>query len=92
MVVKRRATSRYFFFLSNENYITEVIQIFEHFSIFSGLKPNRCKCEIGAIGVLKRVQRELCGMECVKLGTNTVKILGIHFSYNRRLENGGEDI
>ena len=33
------------FFLSNENSITEVIQIFEYLSIFSGLKPNKSKCE-----------------------------------------------
>ena len=29
----------------------------------------------------------LCGMECVNLKNNTIKILGIHFSYNKRLEN-----
>ena len=29
----------------------------------------------------------LCGMECVNLKNNAIKILGIHFSYNRRLEN-----
>ena len=27
----------------------------------------------------------LCGIECVK--NNTIKILGIHFSYNKSLEN-----
>ena len=53
------------FFLSDENSVTEVIQIFEHFSIFSGLKPNKSKCEVAGIGVLKEVQMELCGMECV---------------------------
>ena len=30
------------FFLSRKNSVTEVIQIFEHFLIFPGLKPN-CK-------------------------------------------------
>ena len=48
---------------------TEVKQIFEHFSIFSGLKPKKFKCEIASIGVLKRVQMVLCGMECVNLDT-----------------------
>ena len=28
-----------------------------------------------------------CGMECVNLKSNTIKILEIHFSYNRSLEN-----
>ena len=55
------------FFFSNENSVTEVMQICEYFSIFSGLKPNKCKCEIAGIGVLKGVQIALCGMECVNL-------------------------
>ena len=71
------------FCLSNENSVTEVIQIFEHFSTFSGLKPNKSTCEIACTCVLKRVQMALCGMECVNLKTNTTKILGIHFSYNK---------
>ena len=29
----------------------------------------------------------LCGMECVNLKNNTIKILGINFSYHRSLEN-----
>ena len=29
----------------------------------------------------------LCGMKCIKLRLNTVKILGIHFSYNKKIEN-----
>ena len=29
----------------------------------------------------------LCGMKCVNLKNNTIKILGIHFSYNKSLEN-----
>ena len=71
------------FFLSDENSVTKVIQIFEHFSIFSELKPNKSKCEIAGIDVLKRAQMALCGMECVNLKNNTIKILGIYFSYNK---------
>ena len=44
------------FFLCNENSVTEFIQIFEHFSIFSGIKRNKSKCEIAGIGVVKGVQ------------------------------------
>ena len=43
------------------------MQICEYFPIFSGLEPNKCKCEIAGIGVLKGVQIALCGMECVNL-------------------------
>ena len=60
---------------------------FSVMKIFSGLKPNKSKCEIAGIGVLKGVQMALCGMECVNLKNNTIKILGIHFSYNKTLEN-----
>ena len=44
------------FFLRNENSVTEFIHIFEHFSIFSGIKRNKSKCEIAGIGVLIGVQ------------------------------------
>ena len=50
------------FFLSNVNFITEVIQIFEHFSFFSGLKPKKSKCEIIGTVVLKEIQMALCSM------------------------------
>ena len=30
---------------------------------------------------------ELCGMECIDLTNNSVKILGIHFSYNKKIKN-----
>ena len=51
------------------------------FSNFSGLKPNKIKCEIVGIGVLNGVQVAPCGMKCVNSET-----LKIHFSYNKNLE------
>ena len=56
------------------------------FSNFSGLKPNKKKCEIAGIGVLNGVQVAPCGMKCFNLNNKTVKILGVHFSYNKNLE------
>ena len=44
------------------------------------------KCEIAGIGVLNGVQVALCCMKCVILNNETVKILGVHFSYNKHLE------
>ena len=44
----------------------EVVQIFEYFLIFSGLKPNKW----GPNGT----------MECVNLKTNTIQLLGTNFS------------
>ena len=58
---------------------------FDKFSLVSGLKPNEAKCEIAGIGVLKRALA-LCGMDCIDLTKKTIKILGIHFSYNKNLE------
>ena len=56
------------------------------FSNFSGLKLNKTKYEIAGIGVLNRVKVALCSMKCVNLNNETVKILGVHFSYNKNLE------
>ena len=36
-----------------ENFVTEVIKIFEHISMFSRLKPNKSKFEIASNNVLK---------------------------------------
>ena len=64
----------------------EVINAFHKFSLVSGLKPNEAKCEIAGIGVLKGVSLALCGMDCIDLTKKTIKVLGIHFSYNKKLE------
>ena len=75
------------FFLKDKESVKKVMNIFDTFSIYSGLKPNKSKCEIAGIGVRKGVSMELCGMECIDLTKNSVKILGIHFSYNKKIEN-----
>ena len=74
------------FFLKDKESVKKVMNVFDTFSIYSGLKPNKSKCEIADIGVLKGVAMELCGMECIDLTNNSVKILGIHFSYNKKIE------
>ena len=56
------------------------------FSNFSRLKPNKTKYEIAGIDVLNGVQVALCGLKCVNLNNETVKILCVHFSYNKNLE------
>ena len=75
------------FFLKNAESIKNLLEIFRHFSQFSGLKPNKSRCEIAGIGALKGVKVALCGMKCVNLHEDTTKILGIHYSYNKQLEN-----
>ena len=63
------------------------MNVFDTFSVYFGLKSSKSKCEIAGIDVLKEVSVELCGMECIDLTKNSVKVLGIHFSYNRKIEN-----
>ena len=62
------------------------MNVFDTFSIYSGLKPNKFKCKIASTGVLKWVSMKLCRMECIDLTKNLMKILGIHFSYNKKIE------
>ena len=71
------------FFLKDKESVKKVMNVFDTFSTYSGLKPS----EIAGIAILKGVSMELCGMECIDLTKNSVKILGIHFSYNRKMEN-----
>ena len=75
------------FFLQNEKSAIEVLNNFNIMSQFSGLKINKSKCEVAGIRVMKGVKVALCGVECVNLLTNAIKILAIYFSYNKKLEN-----
>ena len=54
--------------------------------LFISLKPNKAKCEIASIGFLKGVSLALCRMDCIGLTKKMIKVLGIHFSYNKKLE------
>ena len=75
------------FFLTDEDSVREVINAFHKFSPVSGLKPNEAKFEIAVIGVLKGASLALCGMDCIDLAKKkTRKVLGMHFSYNKKLE------
>ena len=50
------------------------------FSYFSGLKPDLTKSEISSIGVLKGVQVIVCGMRCIDMHNDTLKVLVHHSS------------
>ena len=73
------------FFLKDRNSITELMNALNTFSSFSKLKPYMKKCEIAGIGVLNGIQVALCGMKCINLNNETVKILSVQFSYNKNL-------
>ena len=48
------------FFLKNTESVINLLEIFKHFSQFSSLKPNKSKCKIAGIGILKGVKVALC--------------------------------
>ena len=74
------------FFLKDKTSVVELMNTFDTFSKLSGLKPNKSKSEIANIGALRRVQVALCGLRCIDLMSNIVKILEIYYSYNEKLE------
>ena len=74
------------FFLKDTKTVIELMNISDTFSKFSGPKPNKSRCEIAGIGALKGVQVAICSMRSIDLVSNIVKILGIYYSYNEKLE------
>ena len=59
----------------------------ETFSSFSGLRPNLDKCKIAGIGVLKNVNVALCDTKNINLTKESIKILGIHISCNKKIQD-----
>ena len=55
------------FFFKNKKSVIEAFKILDDFSFFSGLKPNKEKCELVGIGVKKGVKVALCGMNNIDL-------------------------
>ena len=74
------------FFLNDLLSIKNLSGTFKVFSLFSGLKANFSKCEIAGLGFLKGVLEAVCGLKPINLTTDTIKIEGVHFSYNGTLK------
>ena len=74
------------FFLKDAQSIENLVEIFNTISLFSGLKPNLTKCEIAGIGALKGVRVAVCGMRCIDLCNEAIKILGTYFSCNSKIK------
>ena len=75
------------FFMKDLNSVKVILSSLDQFYTFSGLRPNLSKCEIAGIGVLKDENMALCGLKSVNLKKETIKILGVHLSYNEKLQN-----
>ena len=74
------------FFLRDILSVRELINSFNQFYHFSGLKANIVKYKIAGIGSLKGVTETACGLKSVDLSNDRIKILGIHFSYNKKVQ------
>ena len=55
------------FFLKDKKSLIEVMKVFDIFSSFSGLKPNKSICEVAGIGALKEAKLALFGMKNIDL-------------------------
>ena len=75
------------FFLNDLESVDALINVLKDFYKYSDLNPNYDKCEVSGIGASKGMLGVRWGMSTVDLTTNCVKILGIHFSYNKNLMN-----
>ena len=73
-------------FLEDISSIKVVLKDLQCFSSFSGFRPNFTKCEVAGISVGKSVNVALCGMKCLDLTKECIKALGVHISYNRKLQ------
>ena len=64
-----------------------VLSFIDSFSKFSRLRLNVTKGEIAGIGVMENVNVALCGMKNVDLTKKTIKILGVHISYTKTIQD-----
>ena len=75
------------FFVKDLNSAKKVLSNLKLYSNVSGLHPNLEKCEIAGIGVLKNVNVALCGIKSASLMEHSIKILGIHISCNKEIQD-----
>ena len=73
------------FSLNQELSVIEMMKLFDEFSLFSGLRPNKSKREVADIDVLKGLKVALCEMESTNVTSESMKILRIQFSYNKQI-------
>ena len=74
------------FFLKDKNSTKELLNIINYFSSFTGSKPNLSKYELAGIGALKGVKVAICGMKCIGLTKEAIKLLRVFFSYDKNLQ------
>ena len=73
------------FFLKNLASVKKLLDIFFYYSKQSARKSNFSKSETDSLGSLKGVEVVVCGIKCVNLKVNIIKILKIHQHGNKFL-------
>ena len=68
--------------MNDLNSAKTIFQIFNSFTKFSGLKVNKSKCQIAGIGAKNGAFVALPEVQYVDLSNDSIKILGVHFTYN----------
>ena len=74
----------------DELYVTEMMKVYDKLSLFSGPRPDKRKCEVAGIVVLKGVKMALYGINNIKLTSDSIKILRILFSFNKQIASKKE--
>ena len=72
-------------FLKDSQSIANLVEPFNTFFHFSGLKPNLTKFEIVGIWALNGVQLAVYGRKYINLRNEVIKILGTYFWYNKMI-------
>ena len=73
------------FFLKDLDSVKNVLEVLNQFYMVSELCPNFRKCEIAGIGLLKDAKVALYGLKSLDLTKESIKILGVHISSNKKL-------
>ena len=76
---------RYYFFVQDIDSVHIILDVFNTFSKYSGFNLNLSKCELCGIGALKGVVTALREVKNVNLTKESIRILGVHFSYHKKL-------
>ena len=74
------------FFLKDKNSTKELLNTINYISSFTCLKPILSTYEEAGIGTLKGVKVLICGIKCIDLTKEAIKILGVLFSYDKYLQ------
>ena len=74
------------FCFETQNVAQTYLYHFQSLASYFWIKTIFRKSKIAGIGARKGVQVAICGLHCIDLYIDTLKILRTHFSYNEKLK------